>query len=216
MEMALGLTMTSIERQIALIRSVKYIIDAGIPGDFVECGVWRGGNAIIICKILEHHNESGRRVWLYDTYEGMTEPTEIDKDFKGEKASDLLELHKGNQDSVITAYCSLEQVKENIKNADIEHKKIEFVQGDILKTIPGKMPQQISLLRLDTDWYDSTYHELVHLFPRLVRNGILIIDDYGHWRGAREATDKYFQQFHHPVFMNRIDMTGRLIVKTFE
>ena len=72
------------------------------------------------------------------------------------------------------------------------------------------MPERIALLRIDTDWYESTRHELVHLYPRLSPGGVLIIDDYGHWQGARKAVDEYFQA---GLFLNHIDYTGRLAIK---
>jgi hypothetical protein len=69
-------------------------------------------------------------------------------------------------------------------------------------------------LRLDTDWYESTKHELTHLFPKLIQNGILIIDDYGHWEGCRKATDEYFEEKNIKIMLNRIDYTGRVAINT--
>ena len=80
-------------------------------------------------------------------------------------------------------------------------------------TIPKNSPEKISILRLDTDWYESTKHELEYLFPRLSSGGILIIDDYGHFKGAKKAVDEYFTKNKIQYFLNRIDYTGRLIVK---
>jgi hypothetical protein len=81
------------------------------------------------------------------------------------------------------------------------------------ETIPQHAPEQISVLRLDTDWYSSTKHELMHLFPRLSKNGVLIIDDYGHWAGARKAVDEYFADQTIQPLLNRIDQTGRACIK---
>jgi hypothetical protein len=69
-------------------------------------------------------------------------------------------------------------------------------------------------LRLDTDWYESTKHELVHQYPKLSVGGVLIIDDYGHWQGARQAVDEYFNDNRLPILLNRIDYTGRIAIKT--
>ncbi len=88
-----------------------------------------------------------------------------------------------------------------------------MIKGKVEETIPHDIPEKISILRLDTDWYESTYHELVHLYPRLVKGGVLIIDDYGHWQGARKAVDQYFQENNIPVLLNWIDYTGRVAVK---
>ena len=92
--------------------------------------------------------------------------------------------------------------------------RTHFVAGDVEQTIPGVVPEQISLLRLDTDWYESTRHELKHLYPRLIRGGVLIIDDYGHWKGARQAVDEYLAETGAKLLLNRIDYTGRAAVKT--
>ncbi|HYM86681.1 MAG TPA: TylF/MycF/NovP-related O-methyltransferase, partial [Pseudoxanthomonas sp.] len=74
-------------------------------------------------------------------------------------------------------------------------------------------PECIALLRLDTDWYESTRHEMIHLFPRLCVGGVLILDDYGHWLGARRAVDEYLGEHNVPLFLQRIDYTGRYAVK---
>jgi hypothetical protein len=90
---------------------------------------------------------------------------------------------------------------------------INYVEGKVEETIPVNAPDQISLLRLDTDWYESTKHELIHLYPRLVEGGVLIIDDYGHWQGARRAVDEYIEENNLPLLLCRIDYTGRITVK---
>jgi len=89
-----------------------------------------------------------------------------------------------------------------------------FVKGKVENTIPAIIPDKISILRLDTDWYESTYHELVYLFPKLVKDGVLIIDDYGHWKGAREAINRYFQEKKIKILLNRIDYTSRIAIKS--
>jgi predicted kinase len=88
------------------------------------------------------------------------------------------------------------------------------VKGKVEETLPGAIPEKISILRLDTDWYESTYHELVHLYPLLTVNGFLIVDDYGYWKGAREAVDKYFEENGVKIFMNRLDNSARGGIKT--
>ena len=92
-------------------------------------------------------------------------------------------------------------------------KRVHLIKGMVEQTIPHDAPDQIALLRLDTDWYESTAHELKHLYPRLANRGIMIIDDYGHWQGARMAVDEFIQAQDFKPFLHRIDYTGRLIVK---
>ena len=88
---------------------------------------------------------------------------------------------------------------------------VAYVEGLVEETITRSAPTRIALLRLDTDWYESTHHELVHLYPQLERGGVLIVDDYGHFAGARKAVDEYFAD--DPILLSRIDYTGRMAVK---
>ncbi len=114
---------------------------------------------------------------------------------------------------MVWAYSALEEVKHNLLSTGYPAERISFIKGKVEETIPLNAPPQIALLRLDTDWYESTYHELVHLFPRLSSGGILIIDDYGHWKGARKAVDKYFSENKLDLLLHRIDYSGRICVK---
>lgn len=210
-------TMTSIERQVSMIRAVHYIIENGIVGDFVECGVWKGGSSMLAALILLAKKESHRNIWLYDTFSGMTEPKDIDRDFTDEPASNLLQSQlERKMDSVIWAICSKESVQSNLHSTGYNPDNLKFIVGAVENTLPANRPEKIAFLRLDTDWYESTYHELKHLYPLLEPGGILIIDDYGHWKGAKKAVDQYFEEIKEPVFLNRIDMTGRLVVKPYE
>jgi len=112
-------------------------------------------------------------------------------------------------------YSPLEEVQKNLYSTNYPKEKITFIKGKVEETIPNIIPEKISILRLDTDWYESTYHELMHLFPRLSKGGVLIIDDYGHWKGSREAVDKYLKENEISMLLNRIDYTGRIGVKVF-
>jgi O-methyltransferase len=85
--------------------------------------------------------------------------------------------------------------------------------GKVEDTFPKDTPDKIAILRLDTDWYESTRHELIHLYPKLSIGGVLIIDDYGHWEGARKAVDEYINDNTLRILLNRIDYTGRIAVK---
>jgi len=205
-------TMTSMERMYALYKSVEYIINAEIPGDFVECGVWKGGSSMIMAHTLQKIGDLSRNIYLYDTFEGMVKPTE--KDIKISDSMPAIEKwEKIGRDSNKWAFSSIEDVRKNMMSTGYPLDKFIFVKGRIEETIPGKVPQRISILRLDTDWYESTYHELKHLFPLLSAEGVLVIDDYGYWAGAKEAVDKYFNENKIKIFLCRIDNTGRIGIK---
>jgi predicted SAM-dependent methyltransferase len=198
-------TMTSLERIYALYQSVKYVIENNVPGDFVECGVWRGGSAMVMALTLNALNTSTKNIYLYDTFSGMTEPKEVDVDFRGVKAKDQL--------LDVSCCAGLEEVKVNLRRTGYSDEKIFFIEGPVERTIPSVIPETISLLRLDTDWYESTYHELKHLYPVLSQRGVLLIDDYGHWNGAKEAVDQYFRENNIDMLLNTVDYTGRLGIK---
>jgi O-methyltransferase len=205
-------TMTSVERLYALYQASKYVAQRQIPGAFVECGVWRGGSTMMMAHSLLACGIRDRDIYLYDTFEGMTEPTDKDVNYRGQPARDSwLKQQKLTHNE--WCYASMDDVSKNIGLTGYPFDKFQLVQGKVEDTIPRRAPEQIALLRLDTDWFESTYRELTHLFPRLMVGGVLIIDDYGQWRGAREATDQYFEEIKTPVLLQRIDRTGRLVVK---
>jgi hypothetical protein len=207
-------TITSAERMYALYLSLKYVVQHGIKGDVVECGVFKGGSSMLAALVLMKTGAIDRKIYLYDTYSGMTKPTEKDVDLTGRPAlKTWLDMRKDEHINMWT-YCPLEEVKRNLFSTGYPKENLIFVKGRCEDTIPGIAPEKISVLRLDTDWHDSTYHELRHLFPRLAARGVLIIDDYGHHRGAREAVDEYFRGQNEPILLSRIDYTGRLGIKT--
>jgi hypothetical protein len=203
--------MTSYERIFSLCKSVEYIVQHSIPGDFVECGVWKGGSMMAIARTLIN-KRANRELYLFDTFEGMSTPTEVDVSIKGVSATTAL-AKESKRTGPNWAYSPLDEVKRNLLATGYDQTLVKFVKGKVEDTIPGQAPSQIALLRLDTDWYESTYHELVHLYPRLSIGGVLIIDDYGHWQGARKAVDQYLTENNLKLLLNRIDYTGRIGVK---
>lgn len=203
-------TMTSDERIASLINAVTYITTQNIEGDIAECGVWRGGSMMAIALTLLAHGDTKRSLYLYDTFEGMSPPTEFDKNYRDESAE--TQLRSQEKGTGIWCYASLEDVKESLLSTDYPPERIHFIKGKVEDTIPATLPKFLSLLRLDTDWYESTKHELVHLCPRLNEKGALIIDDYGHWQGAKKAVDEYFQERNLNAYLHRIDYTGRIVV----
>jgi O-methyltransferase len=210
------LAMCSRERVIATINACKHAVQAGIDGDFVECGVWRGGNSIAAKLTFENYG-SDKQVWLFDTFTGMTEPTELDTTKFSEKSAFERFEEAQKQDHVEWCFASLEDVKENFKRAGADIGGVKFIAGDVMKTLldAANIPKQISVLRLDTDFYDSTKTELDVLYPRLSPGGSLLIDDFGHWDGARRAVEEYLETLPPRArpLLHFTDYSGRMGVK---
>jgi len=201
-------TMTSLARLSTLAIATKYINTNNISGDLVECGVWAGGSiaaAINIDRLFNHDRE----YWLYDTFDGMTKPS----------INDSKEAHSGYEMNLSengkSTWCSVSesQVKENLKGLNIDLQNCHFVPGDVATTLKQTKPTSIALLRLDTDWYESTKVELQELWPLLSVGGILILDDYGYWQGARSAVEEYFNDMNIQPLLIPIDRSGRICVK---
>ncbi len=205
-------TMTSPERIAATCHAVDHVIRYQIPGDFVECGVWRGGSTMAAALSYLRAGKRLPKLHLFDTFTGMTEPTDVDRrGTDGQRASAL--LAKSNKLAALWAFSPIDEVRKNIAATGYPPDRIVFVKGRVEDTIPGMAPTQIAVLRLDTDWYESTKHELEYLFPRISPGGVIIIDDYGDWEGARKAVDEYFASRQEPIFLARTDHTGRIGMK---
>jgi O-methyltransferase len=202
-----------VEAPWALYQSIEYIVRHGIPGDIVECGVWSGGSMLLAAHALMHFGDTSRRIWLYDTFAGLPKPEAIDARWDGMPALPTWEQHQktggrwcygGTQAHVRDVVCS----------SGYPADQFVFVEGLVEDTLPATRPDNVALLRLDTDLYRSTYHELVHLYPPLSIGGILILDDYGGFLGVRRAVDQYFEETGQPVFLSRISAGLRLAVKS--
>ncbi|MEU2677692.1 TylF/MycF/NovP-related O-methyltransferase [Streptomyces sp. NPDC007107] len=203
-------TMTSPERLNAFVLATRHVVRHGIPGDIVECGVWRGGSMQACAKTLLSLGETDRDLHLFDTYEGMTPPTAEDLRRDGRPAQELLDAQ--GKDRPIWAVASLEDVRAGFEQVPYPKDRIHYVQGKVEDTVPEQAPEQISILRLDTDWYASTKHELTHLYSRLVSGGVLLIDDYGYWQGSRQAVDEFLEETGERLLLLRMD-EGRIAVK---
>ncbi len=200
-------TMISIERGYTLYKSVEYVVKKKIPGDFVECGVWKGGSCLLMALALSEMNGEDRKIYLYDTFSGMSEPTDEDIiAWNGKKV-----YEKWERDDFRSWAVSRESVYKNLLSAGADPDMFIFVEGDVEKTLDTIVPEGIALLRLDTDWYASTAKELAVLYPRVARGGVLVIDDYGHFEGARKAVNDYFKE--NPLLLTRVDYTGRQGIK---
>lgn len=203
-------TMTSPERLNAFILATRHVVRHNIPGDIVECGVWRGGSMQACAKALLALGESDRDLHLFDTFEGMPPPTAEDLRRDGKSAEDLLAAQ--GKDRPIWAIASLDDVQAGFEQVPYPGERVHYVQGMVEDTVPQQAPEQISILRLDTDWYASTKHELEFLYPRLVSGGVLLIDDYGYWQGSRQAVDEFLEKTGERLLMLRMD-EGRIAVK---
>lgn len=179
-------TMTSGERLLHTFRTIKELDKEKIEGAIVECGVYKGGQII---SAWLGNTKSKRQFWLYDTFEGMTPPTEDDYRINADGSYGFAHQStkaKNGYDQWCRA--ELNEVVENI-NPFIPQNQTKYVVGDVCKTLenPGNVPTNIALLRLDTDWYESTYKELQVLWPKLSIGGICVIDDYNSWQGSKKA-----------------------------
>lgn len=209
-------TMTGPSRIVALVDAVRYCVRRGIEGDLAECGVWRGGSVLAMILALQDLGVEGRRIHLFDTFEGMTEPTAADTSPFHPPASEIWRESGGRPwgDLLFDGEINSEDaVREVLGSSGYPAELLEFVRGPVEETLPASAPERLALLRLDTDWYESTRHELEHLYPRLAVGGVLIIDDYGHWEGARRAVDEYFANEAEPILLQRIDYAARLAIK---
>lgn len=172
--------------------AVHYIVKNSIGGDLVECGVHKGAGAIVMGEALYRFENKDRKIYCYDTFGGMSEPTSLDYQEGRVMAKQLLEDAPKRNGIPDICYCPYDEALRNVSSSRYPISNYIFVKGKVEETIPRITPLKIALLRLDTDWYESTKHELEHLYPLLSDMGILMIDDYGCWFGARKAVDDYF------------------------
>ena len=190
-------TLTSVEKQYALYNAVTYLTQAKVPGDIAECGVWRGGSSMICALTLKKDGDTSRRIHMFDTYEGMPDSTEKDVFLDGKST-----IPKG-------ALCAgLDIVQENMGRTGYPQDKVVFIKGMVEDTLPKAAPEKLALLRLDTDFHDSTYHAMVHLYPRLVPGGVLVLDDFGSMQGARDAVLNYLKENNFNILIHRIERLG--------
>lgn len=204
-------SMTTLERQWALLQAIEHTYQEGIEGDIIECGVWRGGN-LIIAALLKERLGLSAQIWGYDTFEGMSAPTEIDRRLHhDELAADTFGRKRRGHFSD-WCYSGIDEVRANI-SAHVPNADIRLIKGKVEDTLVREenVPERISVLRLDTDWYESTKIELEVLYPRLVPGGVLIIDDFGDWSGAKLAVEEYFAGRH--IWLHRVDRGCRLAIK---
>lgn len=202
-------TMTSPERIQALVSSVRYVVANRIPGALVECGVWRGGSAMAAALTLLAVGDLTRDLFLFDVFDSLLPvPTDRDRTVTGDVA-----LERGGQPQRYWSHVTVEEVQSNIVSTGYPPERVHLVRGKVEETIPEQAPKTIALLRLDTDWYESTRHELHHLYPALSPQGVLIVDDYGSYLGVRQAVDEFLTGQSFTPLLQRIDETGVIALK---
>ena len=205
-------TLTTPERIAALCQAVRYVAANSIDGAIVECGVWRGGSMMAAARTLLEVGDTARDLYLFDTFDGMVAPGEFDRRSDGRAADDILATEDRANPHSGWARVPSHEVRLALRSVGYPETKCHFIEGPVERTIPDHAPTRIAILRLDTDWYESTKHEMSHLYPRISDRGVLLIDDYGAWQGARKAVDEYLAGEAEPLFLNRIDNTGRIAV----
>lgn len=196
--------------------AVRYVIENDIPGDLVECGVWEGRHPLMMALTLLELGRTDRDIYLYDTFTGMTEPGDFDAKVSGRLTSEesLVYFNESAREGYNDwCYCPLEKVKENVLSSGYPEDRIHFVEGDVLKTIPNDYHDNIAILRLDTDWYELTRHELIHMYDLITPKGLLILDDYGSWEGCRKAVHEFFEKRDYFPYLNRTDRMQRVCLK---
>lgn len=198
-------TMTSVDDLFALYTALNFITKNNVPGDLVECGVWKGGSAMFMANYLVTKNSLHRKIYLYDTFSGMTAPGPYDFDLNGNSAK--------SKNVIKWEPSSIAEVRSNMGSTGYPMKNVILVEGDVHNTLRENLPEEISVLRLDTDWYESTKAELEKLYPKLSINGIIILDDHGHWLGARKAAEEYFDKEKAPIFFSKVNYSTRVGIK---
>jgi hypothetical protein len=208
-------TMTTPRRIAALCDGVEHAVRTGVPGAVVECGVWKGGSMMAAALTLMRLGATERDLYLFDTFQGMPPPTEEDVISAYDGYSPMRHWRRRRREGGANSwhYVPAEEVRAAVLSTGYPAERVHLVEGRVEETLPAAAPEEVAVLRLDTDWYESTKHELVHLYPRLWPGGVLILDDYGHYEGARRAVDEYFEEAGGRPLLTRVDYTGRMAVK---
>src|SRR4051794_23686469 len=171
-EEALHHTMTSTERIVAAMDAVGYVLRRPVPGALVECGVWRGGSVLAMIRCLQREGVDDRDIYLFDTFEGMTRPTELDTSRYDPPALETWAASERDDTTPWQGFFNADvfniaRVRSLTLGPGYPEQHVHFVQGRVEAPLPEAPPAAIALLRLDTDWYESTWHELSHLYGRV-------------------------------------------------
>lgn len=192
-------TMSGNARLKALYDSVERVAAGGIPGDVVECGAARGGSAALLGLAIRDFGFP-RRLWVFDTFEGIPAPTAADPDY------DIAVQYTGQFRGELQAVADLMQrlgITEDVR----------LIKGRFEETLRSSNTGHIAVLHIDGDWYQSVRTCLDSLYDRVSSGGIIQIDDYGHWAGARKAVEEFLSERDLPVHLGYVDYTGRQFTK---
>lgn len=192
-------TMIGMNRLNHLEQCINEVIDNNIPGDLVETGSWRGGATMLMKAILNEREDTTRSVWVADSFKGLPPPDE-----KKYPADRDMNLHKNH---ILSA--GLKDVKQAFADFNLLDERVQFLEGWFKDTLPVAPIHAIALLRLDGDMYESTMDALTHLYPKLSRGGILIVDDYGAFPACRKAVDDY--RNHHQIEASIVSLDGETV-----
>lgn len=205
--------MCSSVQQYSMWQAIRHVDNNQIPGDVAEFGVWRGGMSMIAAQTIAE-SSTKRFLYMFDTFQGMTTPSSKDVElYSRQSAAKLLERETNSPGKWTTwANASLADVQDGIRKTELSEDHIRFIVGDVSATVPSLLPTALAVCRIDTDWYESTLHCLRHAWPRIPQGGVLLLDDYDHWEGARTAVDEYFDEIGLKVFLVRTEI-GRLVIK---
>ncbi len=169
-----------------------------VPGDFIETGVWRGGTTILMRGVLQAMGDSGRGVWVADSFEGLPAPD-----------ADAYPADEGlDWSHVEVLKVGADAVRANFERYGLLDDRVHFLEGWFCDTLPDAPIEAISVLRLDGDLYQSTMDALVSLEPKVSSGGFVLVDDYGGWEPCRAAVDDYRRQHGITAPIETVDWTG--------
>lgn len=180
------------------------VLRDGVPGDFMEAGVWRGGASILMRGVLKAYGIADRLVWLADSFEGLPAPDNAH--FPADAGSTLHELPE--------LAISLDTVKRNFARFDLLDDQLRFIKGFFSDTLPTAPVDKLALLRLDGDMYESTYVSLTNLYDRLSPGGYVLIDDYNCYPSCKQAVADFAAQRKLSFQIEEVDWTGAYWRKT--
>lgn len=190
----------SVPRLVALYKLSGEIDRLSVPGNIIECGVRNGGSSAVMASVT-NKSKQGRDIWLFDSFEGLPEPTPED----GSKA--LTEYHEGK------CLGSVDTVKEILNQLHIPENRVHIVKGWFEETFPSVKINEVALLHIDADWYESVKLCLEKFYDSVPPGGFIVLDDYGHWEGCRRATDEFLKQRSLDIKLVKVDYTGHYFQK---